>query len=113
MMSEFLAVIGSDGRHLFLVGIQEIDRGFSNQISPFPWEFSNKREFTLPFNQAEQCSFVFFPDDGIDLPVTDPLSGIHDGRSLIDTYTTLYLSSTIMGTVAFPTLFMREAQMAV
>ena len=71
MVREFLTIICSDGIYLFLVGIQEIDRGFRNQISPFLRELSKQDEFTLPFNQAEQRSFVFFPDDGANLPVTN------------------------------------------
>ena len=113
MMSEFLAIIGSDGTHRFLVGFQQVYSGFSNQISLFLFKLSDKGEFRLPLNEAKQCSFVLFPDDGIDLPITDPPSGIDNGRSFIDTDTALYLTSTIMGPVAFSVLFMREAEMAV
>jgi len=112
VVSELLPVVRRDGVCLGSQWLQELDDGITHLLRGLAIDFLEQRQSRLAFAQSYDGLTTSFPDDGVGFPITQPTSGVDDGRTIINAYPVTQLPTAVIGAVPLPTGFL-ASQVAV
>ncbi len=95
MLGKLFSIIAGNRMGDLLQGLHQPEGHRRNLLSFLAPAMSDQGELGLSIYNGKQHSFVSFPDDGIDLPISDSSLLLHDPGSVLDSHSSGDLSPLI------------------
>lgn len=81
---KFLAVVGRQGMHARLEGLEQVGDGLADELSGFTLNFSQQGIAALALDQADEGLTVIGADDRVAFPVAHAGAGLDGRRTLLN-----------------------------